>query len=326
MLCRQPNHLTYDLFNGSGKRSNVEELRRIDLNLLLTLHALLTEQHVTRASVRLHKSQPAISHALAQLRAHFDDPLLIRRGGHMTLTARAQSLVKPLQVALTSLNGLLSTHAFDPATASGRFRLSLSDYAARLVLPPLVRHVREHAPGLDLAISQSSKEAMLGQLHDGELDLAFGLFPEKSQDIVVQTLFEECYISLADRQALPECGQLTIEQWLARPHVKLALRPDANDEIDRALSSRGLERRIALALPHWSAAMEVLAGTDLIMTVASRTVGGMPIHQSLHKFEPPLVLPRYEYHQAWHSRRQEDPAHRWLREAVLACCRAQHSA
>lgn len=70
----------------------MDELRRIDLNLLVTLHALLVEKHVARASVRLHKSQPAVSHSLALLRAHFDDPLLIRRHGRMALTARAQAL------------------------------------------------------------------------------------------------------------------------------------------------------------------------------------------------------------------------------------------
>lgn len=70
----------------------MDELRRIDLNLLLTLHALLTERHVTRASVRLHKSQPAVSHSLAQLRVHFNDQLLIRRDGYMALTAKAQAL------------------------------------------------------------------------------------------------------------------------------------------------------------------------------------------------------------------------------------------
>ena len=37
-------------------------LQRIDLNLLVTLHALLNEQHISRAAVRLHKSQPAVSH------------------------------------------------------------------------------------------------------------------------------------------------------------------------------------------------------------------------------------------------------------------------
>ncbi|WDF98385.1 hypothetical protein PSR30_18735 [Pectobacterium carotovorum subsp. carotovorum] len=37
----------------------MDDLRRIDMNLLLTLHALLTEKHVTRAALRLHRSQPA---------------------------------------------------------------------------------------------------------------------------------------------------------------------------------------------------------------------------------------------------------------------------
>ena len=77
----------------------MDDLRRIDLNLLLTLHALLTEQHVTRAAVRLHKSQPAVSHALAQLRDIFDDPLLVRRGGALAITTRARALLPALDAA-----------------------------------------------------------------------------------------------------------------------------------------------------------------------------------------------------------------------------------
>jgi DNA-binding transcriptional LysR family regulator len=297
----------------------MDELRRIDLNLLLTLHALLTEKHVTRAALRLHKSQPAVSHALAQLRQHFNDPLLVRRDGRMTLTARAQALAQPLNDALSSLNGLLGAPEFDPAQARRRFRLSLSDYAARIILPPLVRHVRQYAPGLDLAISQASREAMLAQLADGELDLALGIFPDAPESIQIQDIFQEEFVSLADRAILPTEGELSLEAWLRSPHVMLAMRPDANDEIESALAALGLRRHIALALPHWSAAVDVLAGTDLILTVASRAVGPMQRYKTLRKLMPPLALPRFAYQQAWHVRREGDPAHRWLREAVWAC-------
>ncbi|BCQ47823.1 hypothetical protein ERHA55_53500 (plasmid) [Erwinia rhapontici] len=92
----------------------MDELRKIDLNLLLTLHALLTEKHVTRAAIRLHRSQPAVSHALAQLRAHFDDPLLVRREGKMVLTVRAQGLLPSLDGALSELNELIGAPEFDP--------------------------------------------------------------------------------------------------------------------------------------------------------------------------------------------------------------------
>jgi len=297
----------------------MDELRRIDLNMLVTLHALLAEKHVTRAAVRLHKSQPAVSHALALLRAHFDDPLLIRRNGAMVLTARAHALAQPLQDALGNLNALLGTASFEPSTAKGRFRLSLSDYAARIFLPALTRKVRHEAPGIDLAISQASREMMISQLLDGELDLALGIFPEVPAAIAIQDLFSEGFVSVANKEVLPAKGGLSLSDWLSRPHVMLALRPDANDEIEQALAARGLKRRIALALPHWSAAVEVLAGTDLILTVASRAVGPLRHHRSLRQFEPPLEIPRFAYQQAWHIRKEGDAAHRWLREAVFSC-------
>ncbi|MEU5029369.1 LysR family transcriptional regulator [Streptomyces milbemycinicus] len=295
----------------------MDELHRIDLNQLLTLHALLAEKHVTRAALRVHKSQPAVSHALAQLRTQFGDPLLVRHGGRMVLTARAQALIQPLESALTSLNELLDAPEFDPARTRRRLRLSLSDYAARIVLPPLVRHVRREAPGLDLAISQASREAMMAQLADGEVDLALGIFLDAPEDIEVQDLFQERFVSLADKAALPERGDLSLEEWLERPHIAVAMRPDASDEIEKALASRGLQRHIAVALPHWSAAVDLLAGTDLVLTVASRAVGPIRRHKTLRKFTPPLDLPRFAYQQAWHIRRANDPAHRWLREALL---------
>lgn len=296
----------------------MDELRRIDLNLLLVLHALLAEKHVSRAALRLHKSQPAVSHSLALLREHFGDPLLMRRGGRMELTVRAEALQAPLDAALSGLNGLLGTPQFDPARVSRRFRLALSDYAAQIVLPQLVRHVRQHAPGLDLAISQGSREAMLAQLVDGELDLALGIFPESPPDIQIQELFQERFVSVADKSALPANGALTFEQWIERPHAMVSLRPDAPDEIGHAVAAHGRRRHIALVLPHWSAAVDVLAGTDLVLTIASRAIGSMAKHKTLRKFAPPLELPHFAYQQAWHSRRTGDAAHRWLRGAVEA--------
>lgn len=296
----------------------MDELKRIDLNLLVTLRALLAERHVTRAAVRLNKSQPAVSHALAQLRRHFDDPLLVRRNRRLTLTTKAQQLVEPLDQALDSLNALLAVPDFDPLRASRRFRLAMSDYAVRVILPHLVRHLRAAAPGIDLAISQgSSREALIGQLIDGEIDLAFSIFPELPPDIRSEILFEEHFVSIADKTILPQAGPLTLEDWLSRPHIMLALRPDAVDEIDIALSALGLQRRIALALPHWSAAVDLLPGTDLILTVASRAVTSVRPHDDLQLFAPPFPIPQIDYRQAWHVRRESDPAHRWLRRVIL---------
>ena len=91
----------------------MNDLRRIDLNLLVILDALLSEQHVTRAAARLHLSQPAVSHALARLRDMLGDPLLVRHGGRLLPTARALELAIPLAQALAQVQALLAPNRFD---------------------------------------------------------------------------------------------------------------------------------------------------------------------------------------------------------------------
>ncbi len=94
-------------------------LRRLDLNLLVTLDALLSEHHVTRAAARLHLSQPAVSVQLARLREVFEDPLLLPGPRGMRPTARADELREPLRQALESLaQAVAPASPFDPAHAS----------------------------------------------------------------------------------------------------------------------------------------------------------------------------------------------------------------
>ncbi|HDS1736103.1 MULTISPECIES: LysR family transcriptional regulator [Pseudomonas] len=300
----------------------MDDLRRIDLNLLLTLNALLSEQHVSRAAVRLHRSQPAVSHALAQLREIFADPLLVRRAGRLHLSARAQALREPLQQALQQLDGLLGSPGFEPGRARRTFRLAMSDYGARVVLPALMRHLREEAPGVDLVVSQGSREAMQGQLIDGEVDLALGVFPELPAEVQHQVLFEESFICLADRRSLPARGGLALAQWLARAHVLVAVRPGIDNEIDLALEALGEHRRIALTLPHWGVAQTLIAGTDLILTVARRSLVGARLDPALRSFAPPLPIAPFAFAQAWHSRREGDAGHAWLRERLRIICQA----
>ena len=74
----------------------------IDLNLLVALDALMSERNVTRAARRIGLSQPAVSAALARLRAALNDPLLIQIGPRLEPTDYALSLAEPLRTLLAS--------------------------------------------------------------------------------------------------------------------------------------------------------------------------------------------------------------------------------
>lgn len=83
--------------------------RGFDLNLLPTLNALLEERNVTRAAERLSLGQPAVSAALARLRRHFDDPLLVREGSSYTLSTLAESRVEPVRLSMATLDSTLAS-------------------------------------------------------------------------------------------------------------------------------------------------------------------------------------------------------------------------
>ena len=70
-------------------------LASLDLNLLVSLDALLQERSVTRAAARMGLSQPALSASLARLRRHFGDELLSRVGNEYRLTPLAVQLQGP---------------------------------------------------------------------------------------------------------------------------------------------------------------------------------------------------------------------------------------
>ncbi|MNM39367.1 HTH-type transcriptional regulator SyrM 1 [compost metagenome] len=294
----------------------MNNLRAVDLNLLVILEALLSERHLSRAAERLHMSQPAVSHALARLRHLLGDPLLLRGKGGFQPTARALALARPLAEALQSVRCVLGGAVFEAATAQRVFRLAMSDYGAALVLPALLGRLRVEAPGIDLAISYASRPAVMAGVQDGELDLALGVFPQLPEQLHRETLFEETFVCALDPASLAPGASLRLDTYLARPHVLVASNEAGMAaEVDAALAQLGQARRIAVRLPHWTVASEILMGTDLILTVACRAVQGNLV-QGLALYSPPFAIAPFRFETIRHRRTDGDAGIAWLRTAI----------
>src|SRR5690606_42064808 len=119
------------------------DIRRFDLNLLVTLDALLAEQNVSRAARRLYLSQSATSAALARLRGLLNDPLLVRQGARMVATPFAEGLKGPLHAILAEIERTLSNEQrFDAAASQRTFRIAATDYAAFTVVARLAERLQ----------------------------------------------------------------------------------------------------------------------------------------------------------------------------------------
>jgi DNA-binding transcriptional LysR family regulator len=293
----------------------MNNLRRLDLNLLVTLDVLLAEHNVTRAAQRLNFSQPSVSVHLAKLRDIFGDPLLLPGPRGMRPTARADELREPLRQALDALESAVSPASpFDPAEAHHTWRVAATDYGESTIVLPALSGLRSVAPSIRLAVLELVPPRIARQAERGEIDLAFHTSEGAPSGLRRRALFTERYV-LVGRAGHPRLKRRpTLSQFCKLDHVIVS--PDGGGfrgVTDETLSELGLARRVVLSVPHFLFVMSVLASTDLVAMLPSRLVRDTP---ALQVVEPPVDVPGYEMAMLWHERSHRDPAHQWLREYI----------
>ncbi|MDU9393318.1 LysR family transcriptional regulator [Pseudomonas sp. zfem002] len=295
-----------------------DSLRRLDLNLLVTLDALLAELNVTRAAQRLHLAQPTVSVQLARLRELLDDPLLLPGPRGMRPTARAEALRAPLRQALEALHQALApAQGFDPAAATQTWRLAATDYGASTILLPALARIRAAAPRSRLAVLDLQPAAMVRQAELGEIDMAFHIAERAPAQLRQRLLFVEQYV-LVGRIDHPKLRRKpTLKQFCALEQVIVS--PDGggfHGPTDTALAERGLSRQVVLSVPHFMLLAAVLARSDLVAMVPQRLVLGDP---RLKVVEAPLAVRGFEMVMLWPERVHRDPGHQWLRGVIAGC-------
>ncbi len=289
------------------------DLSGIDLNLLLALHALLEERHVTRAAQRIGLSQSATSHALARLRELFADPLLVRSSQGMVLTPRAEQLIEPLRQTLAEIDRMLHPPDFDPQLAQGTLRLAATDYATTVLLPAVLKRLSVEAPHLNLECHHWSDNT-LSELRSGSLDLALtGPRQPDLSEFNFHKLFVEDFTSVVRAGHPLTTSELTLDTYIAWSHALVTLTDSRAGYVDKVLAQHRVKRRIMLKLPHFLAAVTIVAQTDLVLTLPRRLATLFTNFADLQVLEPPIQLDRFDYILLWHFRQNADPLHLWIR-------------
>jgi len=297
-------------------------LSGVDLNLLVAFDALLSERNVTRAGAAVGLSQPAMSNALSRLRALFDDPLFVRNAGRMEPTARAATLAEPVRGALLQLQAALEgAGPFDPATARRRFVLASADYTELLLLPPLVARIRAAAPHVDVAFRDANRLSARAVLEAGEADLVLVPFTEGLTDLRSAAVLRDGFVTIARRGHPAFAKRLTLKRFLELPHILVSVEGEGTSLLDNVLAARGLKRRIAVTVPHFTAAPFVVAASDAVATVPRRIARRLENAARLAIYDPPLAIEGVTLHAIWHRRHDADPAHRWLRDQIMQAAR-----
>jgi DNA-binding transcriptional LysR family regulator len=299
-------------------------LSAIDANLLAALDALLTERNVTRAAARVGVGQPAMSHALARLREHFGDPLLVPKGRQLALTERGHKLVRPVAAAMAALGDVfVEGDLFVPARSARAFVVAAADLMSLLFLPRLVRRLRRIAPGVTLTLwplVARSTEAIL----DNGVELALGVYEDIPATMNQEQLFtDEWVVVMSRRHPAARKAALTLDDYVRHPHVECAPHGRLAPRLDRVLASLGRRRTVAVQVPYWSVIPEVLAAGPYLHTVIARGAARLAQTAELVVRPLPMRMAPMVFSQLWRRSHDDDAGHRWLRAEVARAAGAR---
>lgn len=297
------------------------DLRGIDLNLLVSLDALLEVRNVTKAAERLHLTQPAVSTQLGRLRRIFDDPLLIpaETGRGMVVTARGLELVDPLRMALQGIESVVRYRPqFDPKRAQRIFRIAANDNSVALVGLNFMERLPQLAgPGVRVAFTNIVEQRLVEQLEQGEIDLVIGSERLMPDTMKARKLLDERFL-MVQRKGHPRgTAPLDIGTYCALEHVLVSTSGGSfHGFMDEHLERLGRQRHVAVSVQTFTLVPELLAHSDYVSTLPSRLVARYDDH--LDAFALPFEAQGFSLFAAWHPRYHADPAAIWLRDSLAS--------
>ncbi|CCK25265.1 LysR family transcriptional regulator [Streptomyces davaonensis JCM 4913] len=290
-------------------------LSGLDLNLVLSLRALLEERNVTRAGQRIGLSQPAMSAALARLRRHFDDELLSRVGGQYELTALGRALLDRTATACDLLERVFSSRAdFVPGTERHEFTLLSSDYAVAVFGAELARTVHAEAPGVRLRFRRTPADVT--EESGTVLSTADGLLMPHGiiSGFPAVDLFADRWAFLVADSNDEVGDRLTMADLARLPWVIYQRTYDA--PAARQLSMLGIDPQVEVSVDSFQVLPFLVAGTRRIALVQRRLADLLHGVAAVRVMDPPYEVVPVQEALWWHPVHTHDAAHIWLRETA----------
>lgn len=290
----------------------------LDLNLLVALDALMTARSLTAAARSIHLSQPAMSAAVARLRAYFRDDLFTMHGHELVPTPLAEALAAPTREALLHIRlSLTERDTFDPAKSDRRFRVILSDFIALVFFRTVIARVAREAPNITFELIPFDDQPD-EPLHRGEVD--FLIFPEMymSNTHPKAKLFDETLVCVGSHTNKQLSRKLTFDRYMSMGHVAAQFGRTGKPSIEAwLLLEHGHKRRIEVGVPSFSLIPPLLLGTERIATMHSRLARHFAATMRLRIVDLPIPLPAFTEAVQWPALHNNDQASIWMREIML---------
>ena len=300
----------YDHYNSQ----NIPIMRHQDVSLLMVFDAIMTEGSITRAADRLMMTQPAVSNALSRMRLAWKDELFVKHGRNIRPTLHAQNLWEQIRNPLKELDNVLTPHSFEPATAKRSFYVSAADVGIDIVWKPLRKIIEKQAPNINIYAVPYTMENSAELLNNAEAELVFGPITTMPKRINSEALFYSRHVCVMRADHPLTKKPLTLKPFASADHLLVSLSGNIDTEISETLRQRGINRRIAMTVNHFSALGPILSDSNLIAIAPSIAVKKEIFNGELAVVDCPIDVPQVQIGYFWHQRQDQDQGLIWLRQ------------
>lgn len=298
-------------------------LQRLDLNLLIALDALLTDQNVTRAAERIHISQPGMSAALQKLRQHFSDPLLERIGRNMELTTRGRALADPVKTILTQIRELNDQgKSFDPSQAQRVFRISATAYVSELLAVPLIARLQQQAPMVSVQFEELSVNT-IDRILNGQLDFAITIsarildkIDEHSPLLRSRKLFTDQFVVALAKSHPYSKETISFDQLCEMGYIETRFDSSIIGVSELLWRQQPKQPQTRGWLPNFHLTLDTVGQTDMAAILPSLLVRLRGQRYGVRSLPVPFQMPLLEETLYSHKRNESDAGHRWMADTL----------
>jgi len=292
----------------------------MDLNLLRTFVAVYRAKSLTAASETLRISQPAVSHALRRLRAHFGDPLFIRTGTGVRPTRLAADLYAEVSSPLSRIVAIAEDGTrFDPATSQRRFRMALTDLGEAGLLPRILLAIGDDSPGISIEVVPLDIDTVAAEVLSGDIDAAITSSPVMGP-VDQEVLFQDRYACLVPSDLDDDDGRIRVDDLRRLPEARVGSSA-GHRAITEAVTTLGagvLSRTPHVEVPRFTSLPWIVARCGFVAIVPIDAFAMLALPAGTKLLELPFPSPTTSVHLVSHRDADTNTAMAWFLGKVRA--------
>jgi len=223
---------------------------RVELRHLRYFIAVAEDENVSRAALKLHVSQPALSRQVRDLEDELGFPLLERNAKSVRLTEAGWTFLIEARAVLQRAEDAVKAARAVATGGRGELHVGYAPSLTARILPQVLRAFQAETPNVRVKLHDLSTEEMLAGLREGELQIALvvRLKPAMLRGLRFEELARDAIcVAVAPKHPLAERSTVTLADVAREPFITYSRKdyPEAHEQLATMFAAIKTKPRIA---------------------------------------------------------------------------------